>query len=118
VNFSPAGGHEIWGHSYINNYLVDVIMIPTFFFAVGTFALGLKRFIADMHANALAEGKTKQEKIDPAGFVQAFIKNHSDHFQAPEIRRVHRKQITLDRPYDGPVQLHRAFYCDQRLFLC
>ena len=74
LNFSPAGGHEIWGHSYINNYLVDIIMIPTFFFAVGTFALGLKRFIADMHANALAEGKTKQKKIDPAGFVQAFIK--------------------------------------------
>jgi quinone-modifying oxidoreductase subunit QmoC len=74
LNFSPVGGHEIWGHSYINNYLVDIIMIPTFFFAVGTFALGLKRFIADMHANALAEGKTKQKKIDPAGFVQAFIK--------------------------------------------
>jgi quinone-modifying oxidoreductase subunit QmoC len=74
LNFSPAEGHAIWQSSYINNYLVDIIMIPTFFFAVGTFALGLKRFIADMHANALAEGKTKQEKIDPAGFVQALIK--------------------------------------------
>ena len=74
LNFSPAGGHEIWQSSYINNYLVDIIMIPTFFFAVGTFALGLKRFIADMHANALAEGKTTQEKIDPVGFVQALIK--------------------------------------------
>jgi len=74
LNFSPAEGHTIWQSSYINNYLVDIIMIPTFFFAVGTFALGLKRFIAEMHANALAEGKTKQEKIDPAGFVQALIK--------------------------------------------
>ena len=74
LNFSPAEGHAIWQASYINNYLVDIIMIPTFFFAVGTFALGLKRFIADMHANALAEGKTKQKKIDPAGFVQALIK--------------------------------------------
>ena len=74
LNFSPAEGHAIWQSSYINNYLVDIIMIPTFFFAVGTFALGLKRFIADMHANALAEGKTQQEKIDPAGFVQALIK--------------------------------------------
>ena len=74
LNFSPAEGHAVWQSSYINNYLVDIIMIPTFFFAVGTFALGLKRFIADMHANALAEGKTKQEKIDPAGFVQALIK--------------------------------------------
>jgi quinone-modifying oxidoreductase subunit QmoC len=74
LNFSPAEGHAVWQSSYINNYLVDIIMIPTFFFAVGTFALGLKRFIADMHANALAEGKTTQEKIDPAGFVQALIK--------------------------------------------
>jgi quinone-modifying oxidoreductase subunit QmoC len=74
LNFSPAEGHEIWQASYINNYLVDIIMIPTFFFAVGTFALGLKRFIGDMHANALAEGKTTKEKIDPAGFAQAFIK--------------------------------------------
>ena len=74
LNLSPHGGHEIWQASYINNYLVDIIMIPTFFFAVATFALGLKRFIADMHANALAEGKTTQTKIDPAGFVQALIK--------------------------------------------
>jgi quinone-modifying oxidoreductase subunit QmoC len=74
MTFSPEGGHEIWQSSYYNNYLVDIIMIPTFFFAVITFALGLKRFIGDMHANALAEGKTTQEKIDPAGFVQALIK--------------------------------------------
>jgi quinone-modifying oxidoreductase subunit QmoC len=74
LNFSPAPGHAIWGHSYINNYLVDIIMIPTFFFAVGTFAMGLKRFIGDMHANALAEGRVKQEKIDPARFLQSFIK--------------------------------------------
>ncbi|MDJ0668616.1 MAG: quinone-interacting membrane-bound oxidoreductase complex subunit QmoC [Desulfobacterales bacterium] len=74
MTFSPEGGHEIWQSSYYNNYLVDIIMIPTFFFAVITFALGLKRFIGDIHANALAEGKTTQEKIDPAGFVQALIK--------------------------------------------
>jgi len=74
LNFSPAGGHEVWGHSYINNYLVDIIMIPTFFFAVGIFVMGLKRFLGDMHANALAEGRVKASKIDPAGFVQSLIK--------------------------------------------
>jgi len=73
LNFSPSGHDVIWQHSYINNYLVDIIMIPTFFFAVGTFALGLKRFIADMHADALATGKTTQENIDPVGFVKALI---------------------------------------------
>jgi quinone-modifying oxidoreductase, subunit QmoC len=73
LNFSPSGYDVIWQSSYINNYLVDIIMIPTFFFAVGTFALGLKRFIADMHADALATGKTTQENIDPVGFVKALI---------------------------------------------
>jgi quinone-modifying oxidoreductase subunit QmoC len=73
LNFSPSGHDVIWQSSYINNYLVDIIMIPTFFFAVGTFALGLKRFIADMHADALATGKTTQENIDPVGFVKALI---------------------------------------------
>jgi quinone-modifying oxidoreductase subunit QmoC len=73
LNFAPTGDH-LWGHSYINNYLVDIIMIPTFTGAIAVFALGLKRFVDAMHANALAEGKTDQEKIDPAGFVQALIK--------------------------------------------
>jgi quinone-modifying oxidoreductase, subunit QmoC len=73
LNFAPTGDH-LWGSNYINNYLVDIIMIPTFTGAIVIFALGLKRFIAAIHANALAEGKTDQEKIDPAGFVQALIK--------------------------------------------
>jgi len=73
LNFSPSGHDVIWQSSYINNYLVDIIMIPTFFFAVGTFALGLKRFVADMHTSALAEGKTTKETIDPVGFVKALI---------------------------------------------
>jgi len=66
-------GDVIWQSHFIHNYLVDIIMIPTFFGAVGVFALGLKRFLADIHANALAEGKTTREKIDPAGMVKALI---------------------------------------------
>jgi quinone-modifying oxidoreductase subunit QmoC len=73
LNFAPAGD-DLWQADYFSNYLVDIIMIPTFFAAVAVFALGLKRFIADIHANALSEGKTTKEKIDPVGFVQALIK--------------------------------------------
>ena len=73
LNFAPDGDH-LWQADFIGNYLVDIIMIPTFFGSVTVFALGLKRFIADMHKNALAEGKTNKEKIDPAGFIQALIK--------------------------------------------
>ena len=73
LNFAPGGDH-LWQADFIGNYLVDIIMIPTFFASITVFALGLKRFIADMHKNALAEGKTNKEKIDPAGFIQALIK--------------------------------------------
>ncbi|MFC1798821.1 heterodisulfide reductase, partial [Thermodesulfobacteriota bacterium] len=44
------------------------------FAAAGVFALGLKRFITDMHARALAEGKTSMDKFEPAAIVQALIK--------------------------------------------
>jgi quinone-modifying oxidoreductase subunit QmoC len=70
LNFAPSGDH-LWQADYIGNYLVDIIMIPTFTFAIAVFALGLKRFLADIHADALANGKTSLEKIDPAGFLQA-----------------------------------------------
>ena len=73
LSFSPAGD-ELWGHDYFNNLLVDTIMVPTFFAAIAVFALGLKRFIADMHANALLEGKTNKEKIDPIAFVKALVR--------------------------------------------
>lgn len=73
LDFSPAGD-DLWQADYFSNYLVDVIMVPTFFAAIGVFALGLKRFVADMHANALLEGKTDKQKIEPAGFIQALIK--------------------------------------------
>jgi quinone-modifying oxidoreductase, subunit QmoC len=73
MNFAPEGDH-MWQASYFSNYMVDIIMIPTFFAAIGVFALGLKRFIADIHANALAEGKTDKKEIDPVGFVQALVR--------------------------------------------
>jgi len=73
INFTPTSD-DLWQAHYINNYLVDIIMIPTFFASVTVFALGLKRFLADMHQNALAEGKTDKEKIDPAGFIRSLIK--------------------------------------------
>jgi quinone-modifying oxidoreductase subunit QmoC len=41
---------------------------------VAVFALGLKRFLGDIHQNALAEGKTTQEKIEPVGFVKALVR--------------------------------------------
>ncbi len=73
LNFNPSGDN-LWQADYISNYLVDIIMIPTFFGAVGVFVLGLKRFLDAIHRDALAEGKTDKETIEPAGFVQALIR--------------------------------------------
>ena len=69
----PAVGDHIWQSHFINNYLVDIIMVPTFNAAIIIFALGLRRFITDIHAHALANGQTDKEKIDPVGFVKALI---------------------------------------------
>ncbi|QTA79425.1 Quinone interacting membrane bound oxidoreductase, subunit C [Desulfonema limicola] len=73
LNFAP-GGDEIAQAKFIHSTLVDIVMIPTFFFAVGVFALGLKRFMADIHKDALATGKTDKEKIDPKGFIEALVR--------------------------------------------
>ncbi len=73
MSFAPETDH-IWQSSYFNNYMVDIIMIPTFTAAILVFALGIKRFLGDIHTNALAEGKTDKTTIDPVGFVQALIK--------------------------------------------
>jgi quinone-modifying oxidoreductase subunit QmoC len=70
--YNIAGGH--WQNDFIANYLVDIIMIPTSMFAIIVFALSLKNFIADIHANAVAEGKTTKEKIEPVEFVRALIR--------------------------------------------
>lgn len=73
LDFTPEGEEIVHAH-FFSTWLVDIIMIPAFFFAIGVFAVGLKRMIADMHANALLEGKTDKEKIDPAGFVRALLR--------------------------------------------
>jgi len=73
LDLTPNGDMIVHA-KFIHTTLVDVVMIPTFFFSLGVFALGLKRFVADIHRDALTTGKTDKEKIDPKGFVEALIK--------------------------------------------
>ncbi len=81
LNFSPERvmehgdtvGH-IAHHMFFSTWLVDLIFISTSIFTVVVFALGLKRFLADMHENALLEGKTNKQKIEFKGFLSALIK--------------------------------------------
>ncbi|MDM8522646.1 quinone-interacting membrane-bound oxidoreductase complex subunit QmoC [Desulfococcaceae bacterium HSG8] len=70
LNFNP-GGEEIVHSNFFSTWLVDLVMVPTAAWAVAVFALGLKRFLDDIHQNALLEGKTDKEKIDAVEFVRA-----------------------------------------------
>jgi quinone-modifying oxidoreductase subunit QmoC len=72
-SINPSDAH-LWQADYINNYLVDIIMIPTFNFAIIVFLLGLYRFITDVHKTALAEGKTTRNTFEVSALLQALIK--------------------------------------------
>ncbi len=72
LDFSPDGDQVVHSH-FFSTWLVDMIFVPLAGFVVAVFALGLKRFIADIHQNALLSGKTKKETIDPKEFIQALI---------------------------------------------
>jgi quinone-modifying oxidoreductase subunit QmoC len=72
-NISPDTG-EIWQSHFINNYLVDIIMIPTFFGAIGVFALGLKKFLNDMHQQAIKAGKAEDKPLNMGGVVAALVR--------------------------------------------
>lgn len=70
LDFTPGGGEIVHG-KFFSTWLVDLIMIPASIWMVVIFALGLKRFIGDIHQNALDTGKTEKEKIEPGEFIKS-----------------------------------------------
>jgi quinone-modifying oxidoreductase subunit QmoC len=74
LDFTPDLSEGIKHYKFFSTWLVDMHMLPAAIFMVAVFALGLKRFLSDIHENALMEGKTKQEKIEAVGFVKALVR--------------------------------------------
>ncbi len=74
LDFTPDTSQGIKHYKFISTWLVDMIMVPSAIFMVAVFALSLKRFLGDIHQNALAEGKTNKEKIEPVGFLMSLVK--------------------------------------------
>ena len=74
LDFTPDTSDGIKHYKFISTWLVDMIMVPGSIFMVAVFALSLKRFLGDIHQNALAEGKTNKEKIEPVGFIMSLVK--------------------------------------------
>ena len=73
LNFAP-GGDEIAHTKFFSSWLVDITFLPLAGWAVLTFGLGIRRFITDIHENALREGKTDKQELELFGFIQALIR--------------------------------------------
>lgn len=72
LDFTP-GGDEIVHSHFFSTWLVDMIFVPLAAWAVVVFGIGLKRFVSDMHENAVLEGKTDKKKLDIGGLIQALF---------------------------------------------
>jgi quinone-modifying oxidoreductase subunit QmoC len=74
LDFTPdlSAGIKHW--KFFSTWLVDIMMIPAAIFAAAVFALSLKRFLGDIHQNALLEGKTTKQNIEVVGFIMALIR--------------------------------------------
>lgn len=69
------GGHDVIAHAdFISTWFVDLTFVPLAGFVVLVFGLSLKRFVSDIHANAVAEGKTDKKTLDIKAFLQALVK--------------------------------------------
>jgi quinone-modifying oxidoreductase subunit QmoC len=62
---------QIAHHMFFSTWLVDLIFIPLALWVVAVFAIGLKGFVKDIHENALAEGKTRKQKIETVEFIKS-----------------------------------------------
>lgn len=75
LDFSPAlGEHGISHSNFFSTWLVDMIFVPLAGWVAVIFALGLKRFLNDIHENAVLEGKTEKQELEYGGLVAALIK--------------------------------------------
>lgn len=75
LDFSPPlGEHGISHGNFFSTWLVDMIFVPLAAWVVIIFAMGLKRFIHDIHANAVLEGKTEKKELDYVGLIKALFR--------------------------------------------
>jgi len=75
LDFSPPLGEHGISHSmFFSTWLVDMIFVPLAGWVVIVFAMGLKRFINDIHENAVLEGKTDKQELDYVGLIKALFR--------------------------------------------
>lgn len=74
LDFTPAGDEVIHAR-FFSTWLVDMIFVPLAAWAVIIFGIGIKRFVNDIHENAVLEGKTDRKELDITSFVGAFFRS-------------------------------------------
>ncbi|NQT10537.1 MAG: quinone-interacting membrane-bound oxidoreductase complex subunit QmoC [Desulfobacteraceae bacterium] len=72
LDFTP-GGDKIVHSNFFSSWLVDMIFVPLAAWAVVVFGIGLKRFVNDMHENAVLEGKTDKKKLEIGGLIRGLF---------------------------------------------
>jgi len=73
LDFTP-GGDRIVHAKFFSTWLVDMMMLPAAIWTTAIFALAVKRFLADIHANALQTGKTDKTELDAGEFIRSLVK--------------------------------------------
>ncbi|HGY12181.1 MAG TPA: heterodisulfide reductase [Desulfobacterales bacterium] len=84
--FARIFGGEFWYHThnglplegiahskFISTWFVDLVFVPLSIWVVVIFAMGLKRFLNDIHKNALLEGKTEKKELDLKAFLKSIV---------------------------------------------
>ncbi len=66
--------HVIAQADFFSTWFVDLTFVPTATAVVIIFLLSLKKFITDIHENAVLEGKTDKMSLDYKALFQALIK--------------------------------------------
>jgi len=77
IAFSHAheGAEHVIAHAdFVSTWFVDLTFVPTATVVVIIFALGLKRFVTDIHNNAVFEGKTDKSSLDYKELLQALVR--------------------------------------------
>ncbi len=72
LDFTPGGDQIVHSH-FFSSWLVDMIFIPLTAWVVVVFGIGLKRFVNDMHENAVLEGKTDKKELEIGGLIRALF---------------------------------------------
>ncbi len=73
LNFSPEPG-KIAHTKFFSTWLVDMIFVPLSLWVVVIFGMGVKKFLNDIHQDAVSNGKTNKKELDIKEFLSSIVK--------------------------------------------